>query len=201
MGTGTFNAFFNKAQQHLLSLLLGQPERSFYTNEIIQISKCGTGAVQRELKNLTTAGIICVQSIGNQKRYQANPDSPIYSELRAIVLKTFGIADIINAALSGIKEQIDLMFIFGSIAKKTDKQQSDIDLMIISDKLAYADIFLLLEETQRKLHRTINPTIYTQKKWQLKLKDKNNFLLQVLEQPKIFLIGNEVELRKISQSS
>lgn len=201
MGIDNFNAFFNKAQQHLLSLLLGQPERSFYTNEIIQLSKCGTGAVQRELKNLTAAGIISVHSIGNQKHYQANLNSPIYLELRAIVLKTFGMADIINAALNGVKQQIDLMFIFGSIAKQIDKQQSDIDLMVISDKLAYADIFLLLEEAQRKLHRTINPTIYSQKKWQLKLRDKNNFLLQVLEQPKIFLIGNEVELRKISQFS
>src|SRR5204863_358113 len=81
-------------------LLYSQPDRSFHTNEIIRLTRSGTGAVQRELKNLSTAGLITMKAIGNQKHYEANRTSPLYTEVRSIVLKTFGLADILRQALT-----------------------------------------------------------------------------------------------------
>jgi len=82
------NALFSKAQQCVLGILYSQPEKHFYTNEIIRLSAIGTGAIQRELVKLTAAGIISVESIGNQKHYKANITNPLFPELRSIVLKT-----------------------------------------------------------------------------------------------------------------
>lgn len=194
--TNLSDALFSKAQQHVLGLLYGQPDSDFHTNEIIRLTQSGTGATQRELAKLTAAGLLIVKQVGNQKRYQANTASPLFSELRGIVLKTFGLADVIREALNPITHQIYLAFIYGSIAKQSDTASSDIDLMLISDDLTYAEIFQLLEGTEKKLGRKINPTFYSSTEWTRKYKEHNNFVTQILKQPKIFLIGTEDEFAK-----
>lgn len=199
MGTNKFNmsdALFSKVQQHVLGLLYGQPDSDFHTNEIIRLTQSGTGAVQRELTKLTAAGLLTVKQVGNQKRYQANRGTPLFYELRSITLKTFGLADVIREALNPLIQQIHLAFIYGSIAKQTDTASSDIDLMLISDNLTYAEIFQLLESTETKLGRKINPTFYSPSEWARKYKEHNNFITQIRKQPKIFLIGTEDELAK-----
>ena len=191
------NALFSKVLQCVLALLYGQPDRSFHTNEIIRLTHSGTGAVQRELEKLTTVGLLTVQSIGNQKHYRANCTSPLFTELRGIVLKTFGLADVIREALIPVASQIHIAFIYGSIAKQEDTASSDIDLMLIGDNLTYADVFKLLEDAQGKLGRPINPTFYLPTQWARKHQANNNFLAQIMKQPKIFLIGSEDELSKL----
>ncbi len=84
------DALFTRTQQRVLALLFGQPERSFYANELIGLAGMGSGAVQRELTALAGSGLVTVRSVGNQKHYQANADAPIFEELRGIVQKTFG---------------------------------------------------------------------------------------------------------------
>lgn len=191
---GLSNILFSKVRQSVLALLYGQPHQSFHTNEIIRLTRSGTGAVQRELEKLTRVGLITMQPIGNQKHYQANQVSPLYSELRSIVLKTFGLRDILQQALDPVASQIYVAFIYGSIAKQEDTSTSDIDLMLICKDLTYADLFKLLEEAQGQLGRKINPTFYSPTEWSTKLKASNHFLIQVIKQPKIFLIGTEDEL-------
>ena len=191
------NALFSKVRQCVLALLYGQPNRSFHTNEIIRLTHSGTGAVQRELEKLAAVGLITAQSIGNQKHYTANCASPLYTELRGIVLKTFGLADVLRQALEPIASQIYIAFIYGSIAKQEDKTTSDVDLMLVGDHLTYADIFKLLEEAQKKLGRPINPTFYSPMEWTRKYQANNHFLVQLVKQPKIFLIGSEDELTKL----
>ena len=112
------NALFSKVRQCVLALLYGQADRSFHTNEIIRLTHSGTGAVQRELEKLAAVGLITTQSIGNQKHYTANCTSPLFKELRSIVLKTFGLADVLREALAPIASQIHIAFIYGSIAKQ-----------------------------------------------------------------------------------
>lgn len=185
------DALFSKVQQRVLGLLFGQSERSFYTNEIIRLTHSGTGAVQRELAKLESVGLITMTPSGNQKLYQANRNTPLFAELHSIVLKTFGLSDILRKTLEPITSQIQVAFIYGSIAKGEDKANSDIDLMIIGDKLSYADLFPLLEDVQAKLGRQVNPTSYTPKEWTRKQKEGNNFINQIIKQPKIFLIGTE----------
>ena len=190
------DALFSKVQQNVLGLLYGQPDSDFHTNEIIRFTQAGTGAVQRELAKLTSVGLLIVKQVGNQKRYQANRATPLFSELRSIVLKTFGLADVIRETLSPLNQHIHLAFIYGSIAKQEDTASSDIDLMLISDSLTYAEIFQLLESAEIKLGRKINPTFYSSTEWTRKYKEHNNFITQILKQPKIFLIGTEDELAK-----
>jgi predicted nucleotidyltransferase len=174
-----------------------QPDNSFHTNEIIRLTNSGTGAVQRELAALSGAGIITVKSSGNQKRYEANRMSPLFSELRGIVLKTFGLGDVLRQELVPAASQIYIAFIYGSIAKQEDTVNSDIDLMLVSDTLTYADLFKLLDKAQAQLGRSINPTFYSLSEWKRKIKANNNFVTQIIQQPKIFLIGSEDELTKL----
>jgi predicted nucleotidyltransferase len=190
------DALFSKVQQNVLGILYGQPEKDFYTNEIIRLTKSGTGAVQRELAKLSAVALITVKIVGNQKRYQANKSNPLFSELHSIVTKTFGLADIIQKALI-VCAQIKLAFIYGSIAKQEDNANSDIDLMLISDNLTYADVFQTLETAEEKLSRKINPTFYSPAEWVRKHHEGSNFISQLIKQPKIFLIGTEDEFTKL----
>lgn len=191
------DALFSKVRQRVLGLLYSQPESDFHTNEIIRITHSGTGAVQRELHNLTTAGLIIVKQVGNQKRYQANRNTPFFVELRGLILKTFGLADILKTALASMEDQIYVAFVYGSIARQEDTASSDIDLMILGEQLTYADLFLLLEKSETQLGRKINPTFYSLSEWSRKAKEGNHFIMNILKQPKIFLIGTENELTKL----
>lgn len=191
------DALFSKVRQRVLGLFYGNPNSDYHTNEVIRLTQSGTGAVQRELKNLSSAGLIIIKQVGNQKRYQANRESPFFSELRTIVIKTFGLADVLKNALHPIANQIQFAFVYGSVAKQEDTAKSDIDLMLIGNNLTYADMFQLLQETEVKLGRKINPTFYSPKEWKDKLKDGNSFLIKILKQPKIFLIGEDDELNQL----
>src|SRR5829696_3193985 len=140
------NTLFSKARQGVLGLLYTRPDSDFHTNEIIRSTHTGSGAVQRELKHLTTVGLLIVNQVGNQKRYRANQHTPFYFELRSLIIKTFGLADILRDTLEPLRKQIDIAFIYGSIAKQEDTADSDIDLMLIGKNLTYADIFHLIEK-------------------------------------------------------
>lgn len=191
------DALFSKARQRVLAILFGHSNKTFYTNELIRLTRAGHGAVQRELNHLASVGLINSTSHGKQKHYQANTSSPLFSELESIVLKTFGLTDPILSALTPVQNEIDIAFIYGSIAKQSDTAKSDIDLMLISDTLSYAEIFPLLEKTQKKLARDINPTFYSKAEWIKKRKQKNNFILQLIARPKLFLIGTKHDLDKL----
>jgi len=189
--TNLSSALFTKGQQRLLGLLFGHPERSFYAKELIVLVNSGSGVVQRELAKLVAAGLITVRQVGNQKHYQANSATPIFSELRGIILKTCGLAEILQQALAPVTQQIQTAFIYGSIAKQQETSKSDIDLLIISDTLTYPDIFSLLETAEAQLARKINPNIYTSFDWQQKCISGNAFVSRISTQQKIYLIGKE----------
>jgi len=185
------DALFTKVQQRVLGILFGNPERSFYANELIRLAGSGTGAVQREVAKLQAGGLVTVTHVGNQKHIQANQDAPVFKELRALVLKTSGLADIVRAVLSPLAPQIQAAFIFGSLAKGEAAGGSDVDLMIISNSLSYPDIYAALEVASQQLGRTVNPTIYTQSAFTRRVQQRNAFLTKVLAHPKIWLIGSD----------
>jgi predicted nucleotidyltransferase len=188
------NALFSKTQRQVLGLLFGKPERSYYAKEIVRFAGVGIGSVQRELEKLTRVGLFTVTRIGNQKHYQANRQAPIYEELRGIVLKTFGLADVLRGALAKFSGRIKVAFIYGSVAKATDTASSDIDAMIISSDLSYSDVMAHLVETEAHLGRAVSPTLYTPADFSRRLAEDNAFLSRVLDQPKIFLIGTEDDI-------
>jgi predicted nucleotidyltransferase len=195
MGTTSIaDALFTTTQQRVLAVLFGNAGRSFYLTEIVTQAGAGTGAVQRELARLEEAGIVTSARVGNQKHFQANPASPIYEELRGLILKTTGLADILRDALDGLAKEIRAAFIFGSVAKGEDTARSDVDLMVVSDSVAYLDLFLSLTEVERQIGRTVNPTIYTPNELETRVREGNAFVTKVLKQPKLWLIGTANDL-------
>ena len=191
---GLADVLFSKVRQRVLGVLFGNAGRSFYANELIALARSGTGAVQRELQRLETSGLVTVARVGNQKHYQANPHSPVFEELRALVLKTVGLADVLRAALAPVSKDIRAAFVYGSIAKGQDTAASDIDLMVVSDHLTHADLFTVLEQATAQLGRKVSPTIYSSKELAKRAKQENAFVTRVLAQPKLWLIGDERNL-------
>ena len=188
------DALFPKVRQRVLSVLFGTPDRSFYANEVIALAQSGTGAVQRELAGLTDAGLLTVRKQGNQKHYQANASAPVFAELRGLVLKTMGVADVLRTALAPLAAQIDAAFIYGSVARQQDTAQSDVDVMIVSGTLGYGEVFGAVEAATVSLGRKVNPTLYTPEVIAKRIQQDSAFVTRVLQQPTVWLIGTQEQL-------
>jgi len=188
------DALFSTVQQRVLAYLFGQPERSFFATEVIKLAGGGSGAVQRELARLADSGLVTVTRVGTQKHYQANPKSPIFADLCAIAQKTVGLAEPLREALAPLEKDITAAFVFGSVAKRSDSAASDIDVLILSDRLEYADVFEALQSAEARLGRTVNPIVYTPANWRKKRTEDNAFVVRLAAQPKVFLIGTEEDL-------
>jgi predicted nucleotidyltransferase len=189
------NALFASVQQRVLALIFGNPEQSFYTSEIVRRVHSGTGAVQRELARLELSGLALVERIGNQKHYRANRESPIFGELRSIVLKTVGLAEPLRQSLTRHADNIRAAFVYGSVAKGTDTARSDIDLMVIGDDLSCSDLYAGLQKAEKMLQRTVNPTLLSFDDWRRKLNTKDSVIAKINAQPKLFIIGSEGDLK------
>lgn len=181
---------FTATQQRLFGLIFGQPRRSFFLTELIELAGIGRGAVQRELARLERGRMVTTELRGNRKYFQANPDSPVFEELCSIVNKTTGIAEQLRTALQKIETCISLALIYGSVAKQTDTANSDIDLLVVSDDLTLESLYSYLSDAEKNLGRRINPTVYTEAEFQVRLANGSAFLMRVLEQPKILLKGD-----------
>ncbi len=178
----------------MLGLIFGHPERSFYTSEIVKNVHSGTGAVTRELARLAGSGLVSVERVGNQVHYRANRDSPIFEELRRLVIKTVALADPIRKSLEPHAAHINAAFIYGSVAKGTDTAQSDIDLMIVGEELDYSSIYSATHEAERVLRRKINPIFLSPDDWQRKVAERGSFVNKINDQSKIFIIGSAKDL-------
>ena len=183
------NALFSKVQQRVLALIFGHPERSFYASEIIRNVGSGTGAVERELSRLKSSGLVSVERIGNQKHYRANPDLPIFAELKSLVLKTVALAQPLRESLKPFSERIEVAFVYGSVAKGTDTARSNIDLMVIGNELDYSGLYSALQDAEGKLLRKVNPTFLSPADWKRKAAEKGSFIGKINAQPKIFVLG------------
>ena len=193
-GKSLADALFTKTQQRVLGVLFGEPERSFYASELIRTAGTGSGAAQRELAKLENSGLILGRRIGHQKHYQADAASPLFAELRNIVLKTVGLAEPLRDALRPLSSAIRAAFVYGSVAKAADRSGSDIDLMVISDSLTYGEVFSALERVATSVGRQVNPTVYTVAEFSKRSRGESAFVKRVLEQPKLWVIGSEHDL-------
>jgi predicted nucleotidyltransferase len=188
-GPSLADALFTATQQRVLGLLFGQPERSFSLGELVRLARSGTGAVQREVARLAHTGIITSTQVGGRKRLQANPASPIFEELRSLVEKTIGVQAQLRKALQPEARRVLLALLYGSIAKQTDTSSSDIDVLLVSDELTQEEAFALFEETEARLGRTVNPTLYTREEFMQRLRSQNPFLQKVLAGRHVVLLG------------
>ena len=199
-GTGLAGALFSGVQQRVLALIFMHPDRSFYTRQIVKSLHSGTGAVERELAKLEQSGLVCVKKIGNQKHYRANRNAPIFEELHSILMKTIGLHDPLKAALAPFSDHIKAAFVYGSVARGKDTARSDIDLMVIGDDLTYSDIFASLQDAEKMLARPINPNIMDIAAWKKRQSGKTHFVANIINAPKIFIVGSEEDLLNEQQS-
>lgn len=193
------DALYPRTRQAVLRLFFTHPDRRFLQKEVIAQLGLGSGAVQRELDRLWRAHILERSVDGRQTYFQANAASPIFKELRGLVRKTFGVAHVLGEALQPIAHRIELAFVFGSVAKGTDKSASDVDLLVVSDGLTLSDLIPAIRPTEEELGREVNPSLYSTKEFRRKLAEGHNFLTSVVEGPKTFLIGGESELRRLAE--
>lgn len=185
------DALFTKTQQRVLAVLFGNTARSHYASEIIGRAQIGSGSVQRELARLEASGLITSERIGNQKHFRANEKSPVFGMLRELVLRTSGLADVLRSAMAPLAPQLIAAFVFGSIAKGEDTASSDVDLIVVSDTLTFADLFGVLDTSIRTLGRQVNPAVYSQPELKSLRRKKNSFVERVMSQPKIWIYGDE----------
>jgi predicted nucleotidyltransferase len=184
-------ALFSATQQRVLGLLFGQPERSFFATEIIGLAQAGSGAVQRELQRLAESGLVVVTRVGNQKHYQANRASPIFGELRGIAVKVFGPAEALRTALIPLASRVRAAWLYGSVAKGTDRAASDLDVMIVAENLTLEETYRALRPAEKRLGRAVHPTLYTPQEFRGRRAAGNPFLSKVMSGKRILLMGDE----------
>jgi predicted nucleotidyltransferase len=188
---GLAAALFTPVQQRVLGLLFGQPERRFQSAELIRLAGSGTGAVHRQLQRLAAAGLLTVTRDGHQKYYQARRGSPIFPELHGLIVKTVAIVEPLRAALEPLAESIELAFVYGSVAKGTDRAGSDLDLLLVSDGVSYPEIFEALQAAERALARPVHPTVVARAEWRRKRSAQDSFVRRISGQPRLFVIGGD----------
>lgn len=184
---------FGQTRRRILSLLYGRTDEEFYVREIARTTGTSPGAVQRELRTLQEAGIIRRRARGSQVYYGANPDCPIYGELRDIMIKTAGLADVLRAALAPLRDRIRVAFVFGSFARSEARSGSDVDLMLVGD-IGFAEAATTLREAQSTLGRDVNPVVYSEAEFRRRTTSGDHFVGRVLDQPLLFLFGDTDEL-------
>jgi DNA-binding transcriptional ArsR family regulator len=189
---GLAEALWPAARRQVLGLLLSRPDREWHLREIARQTQLSPSAVQREVLLLAEAGIVERRVESRRAYYRANARCPIFPELRGIVLKTVGLADGLREALAGV-ENIRIAFIFGSMAKGTFDSRSDVDVMIVGDA-SFADISGALRAAEDRLGREVTPTVYSPQEFEEERRAKHHFLMRVLEEPKVMLVGNEDDL-------
>lgn len=189
---------FGQTRRSVLALLFGHADEQFYLREIARRGGTGIGATQRELGQLTEAGLISRVRRGHQIYYQANRKNPIFSELKSILVKTSGVRGILLEGLTSLEDRIKLAFVFGSIARGEEKASSDVDLMVVGE-VSFTDVVSALGQIEAKLGREVNPTVYGPREFREKLAAKNHFLSTIAKEKKLFVIGDEREFRRLGQ--
>jgi len=193
------DVLFGEYRKRILGLLLLHPEEAYYVRELARLTNTSAGTLHKELSKLSDAGILQSKKVGNQQHYSANLQCPIFEELASIFRKTSGLADVIANALSSSRNQIKFAIVFGSVARGEEQANSDIDVMVIGD-VGFGDVVSLLHESQVTLKREINPIVYSIDSFKNRIEKNDSFIKEILNKPKLFIIGSEHELRKLTEN-
>jgi predicted nucleotidyltransferase len=193
----TLDALLPKTRQGILAATFVQPEKAWYVSELARRMGVPASSLQRELNNLSEVGILKTHRQGRMVYYQANKDSPVFPDLRGLLLKTSGLVDVLAQALKPLAAKLQAAFVYGSIASGSEQSDSDIDLMVVG-QVSPPDLALPLRRARELLGREVNPTVYTPAEFDKKRATNDPFLKQVLDKPKLFVLGNNNELGKIA---
>jgi predicted nucleotidyltransferase len=190
---------FGAYRRQILALLLLHPDESFYVREIGRMTGVPAGSLHRELRLLNDAGLLQRSLAGNQVRYQVDRACPIQEELASIFRKTAGLADVLREALAALAGKIRLAFIFGSVARGTQRTPSDVDVLVVGS-VSFAAVVEALSVASERLRRHVNPVVMTKGSYESKLAGRERFVSRVAREPKIFLIGDAGEFAELTEN-
>lgn len=180
---------FGKTRRALLALLFTRPTEEFYLRQIVRLTGMGLGPVQRDLSSLFQAGIVSRRRLGMHVLYQANAQCPVFGDLKGLVTKTVGLADVLRVALNPLAPRIQQALIFGSFARGEQQADSDVDLLVVSDDLTLTDLVKATKVVQSQLGREINPILYSVDEYEKRVRSRHHFLTRIAREPTISLIG------------
>jgi DNA-binding transcriptional ArsR family regulator len=186
----TLDVLLPKTRQGILAATLVQPEKAWYVSELARRMGVPASSLQRELHDLSEVGILKTYRQGRMVYYQANTDSPVFSDLRGLLIKTAGFVDILARALKPLAARLRTAFVYGSVAAGSEQSDSDVDLMVVG-QVSPKDLALPLRRARELLGRNINPTVYTPEEFDKKRAASDPFLKQVLGRPKLFVLGKQ----------
>jgi predicted nucleotidyltransferase len=187
---------FGPFRTRLLSALLLHPDSAWHARELARRLDAPPASTNRELIKLANAGILLRQHIGNQVHYRANPDCPVFAELAGLLRKTSGMATVLADALHPLAELIECALIFGSVARGEETAYSDVDVLVLGD-IGFAEVLEALYPAQEQVQREINPVVYRTNDFRDKLAANNTWAREVVEKPKLFLIGAADDFTKL----
>ncbi|MDD4910677.1 MAG: nucleotidyltransferase domain-containing protein [Sideroxydans sp.] len=189
---------FSEYRRRVLGLLLLHPERSYHVRELARLTGSSAGTLHKELSKLMQGGVLNRQEVGNQVHYSANRDCPIFTELASILRKTSGLADVLSEALSSVVGQIDVAFVFGSVARGEQNSNSDVDVMVVGE-VGFSEVIQALYPAQSILQREINPVVYSRAEFKRRVNAQESFIVEVLSKPMLIVVGVENDIRKLTQ--
>jgi predicted nucleotidyltransferase len=184
-------------RQKVLALLLLHPEQHYHVREIARLTSTSAGTLHKELARLAQAGVLRREKVGNQVRYGANRQCPIFPELAGILRKTAGLADVLKEALAGQSERIALALVFGSVARGEEGPRSDVDVLLVGE-IGFAEAVAAMHAAQERIGREINPVVLSPSEFRNKAVNGDTFLAQVLNNEKLYLLGDEHDLGKLA---
>jgi DNA-binding transcriptional ArsR family regulator len=186
---------FGSYRRKVLSQLLINPDEDYHVRELARLTDTSPGTLHKELARLAESGLLLRRTSGNQVRYQANRQCPVFPELAGLMRKTTGAALLIGQALGPLEPLLAL--IFGSVARGTQGPGSDVDVMVITDR-SFGDVVRALHPVQLSLGREINPVVYDPAEFAQHVRSRESFVVQVLAEPRILVIGTEDDLNQLA---
>lgn len=196
-GSALTELLFSGYRRQILGLLLLRPDERFHVREIARQTGVPAGTLHRELRLLAEAELLLRDTVGNQVRYTVNRECPIFKELASIFRKTTGLADVLREALRPLGEQVEVAFIFGSAAQGKERAGSDVDLFIIGE-IDFSEAVQALADAQVSLGREVNPVVMSRAQAAEKIATADRFIIRILEEPKIFLLGGADDLGELA---
>jgi predicted nucleotidyltransferase len=195
--TPAVERLFGTYRRQVLGLLLLRPEASLHLREIGRLANVPAGSLHRELRGLAETGLLLREPSGNQVKYRANIEHPIYQQLAEIFRKTSGLADVVRNALAPVASQVEVAFVFGSVARGKEGPSSDVDVYIVGD-VSFQEAVRALDKAQQALGREINPVVASKRELRSKLRSHDRFTSRIAREPKLFIVGSSDDFEKLA---
>ena len=186
----------SQAKRRLLKLFITNPDSDFYTREIARLTGESPNGVRRELVHLEKAGLVKSHRKGNLKYYSLVQDFPFYPELKKIIYATIGLGDYLGTKFKE-PQQIELAFIYGSVAKNRETAKSDIDLFVVGD-IDESELHDLVSQIEADIRRSINYVLMSKDEFHKRISENESFVKRVMKEEKIMLKGNPDVYRRVN---